>query len=111
MEKKDSDPMSSAVSTSSVVMKAIDAKTFSEIESFVKDLESRTTERLLRDLADLATLPGAKVSLVSYVMAGKYKQADSEGRERMKAAILATAEQLEPGEPRERVVSLLERLR
>ncbi|MEO8035624.1 MAG: hypothetical protein ABI837_14410 [Acidobacteriota bacterium] len=111
MEKKDRDPMSSAVSTSSVVMKAIDAKTFTEMEAFVKDLESRSTERLLRDLADLATLPGAKVSLVGYVLAGKYKQADADGRTRIKDAIVATSEQLDSGEPRDRVTAMLDRLR
>lgn len=111
MEKKDSDPMSSPVSTSSVVMKAIDAKTFTEMEAFVKDLESRTTERLLADLGHLATLPGAKVSLVGYVLSGKYKQADAEGRARIKDAIVATSQQLEPGESRDRVTAMLDRLR
>jgi hypothetical protein len=56
---------------SSVVMKAIDATTFTEMERFVKDLESRPIERLLKDLPDLADLPATKVSLVSYVIAAK----------------------------------------
>jgi hypothetical protein len=45
------------VPVSSIVMKAIDAKTFTELQAFVKDLESRPTERLLRDLPDLVRLP------------------------------------------------------
>jgi hypothetical protein len=108
VDKKDSDP---GVSTSSVVMKAIDAKTFTEMEAFVKDLESRTTERLLRDLADLANLSSTKVSLVAYVMAGKYKQADAEGRAVIRQTIQATADSLEAGEQRERISSMLNRLR
>ena len=56
---------------SSVVLRGIDARTFSEMESFVKDLEGRPIERLLRDLGQLAELSATKVALVSYVMSGK----------------------------------------
>ena len=58
-------------SASSVVIRGIDARTFTEMESFVKDLEARPVERLLRDLPELADLPLTKVSLVSYVIAAQ----------------------------------------
>lgn len=96
---------------SSVVIKGIDARTFTEMESFVKDLESRPTERLLRDLAGLAALSATKVSLVSYVMAGKYRQAEAAEKARMRESVAATVESLEPGETRERVLQILERMR
>jgi hypothetical protein len=60
MKEKDID-MSLPPSSSSVVMKAIDATTFTEMEAFVKDLEGRPIERLLKDLSHLATLPATKV--------------------------------------------------
>ena len=65
------------MSASSVVIRGIDARTFSEMESFVKDLEARPVERLLRDLPQLADLPMTKVSLVSYVMYTKFRAADA----------------------------------
>ena len=110
MDKKDID-MSQPPSSSSVVMKAIDATTFTEMEAFVKDLESRPIERLLKDLAHLVTLPGTKVSLVSYVIAGKYKQADAAGKTTIREAITATMNQFDVGEHRSHVASMLERLR
>jgi hypothetical protein len=75
VEKKEPD-MTLPPSASSVVMKAIDASTFTDMERFVKDLEGRPIERLLKDLPALSGLPAAKVSLVSYVITGKYRQAD-----------------------------------
>ena len=45
------------MNASSVVIRGIDARTFSEMESFVKDLEARPIERLLKDLSQLADLP------------------------------------------------------
>lgn len=100
-----------AIPASSVVIRGIDARTFSEMESFVKDLEGRPTERLLRDLAQLADLSATKVSLVSYVMAAKYRAAEPEDKQKIRESVAATVEALEPGEIRERVVQILDRLR
>lgn len=110
MDKKDPD-MSLPPTSSSVVMKAIDATTFTEMEAFVKDLENRPIERLLKDLPHLATLATTKVSLVSYVIAGKYKAADAAERTAIRDAIQSTASQLEVGEKRDRVAAILDRLR
>jgi hypothetical protein len=99
------------VSTSSVVMKAIDAKTFTELETFVKDLESRPTERLLRDLPELAALSESKVSIISYVIATKFRHADAAGRNTIRENVAATFERLPPGQERDRVLDILERLR
>ena len=101
----------SAVAASSVVIRGIDARTFSEMESFVKDLEGRPTDRLLRDLSKLAELSATKVSLVSYVMASKYRAAEPHERQKMRESVAATVETLGPGETRERVMQILERLR
>ncbi len=97
--------------TSSVVLRGIDARTFSEMESFVKDLEGRPTERLLRDLAQLAELSATKVSLVSYVLGGKYRASEPEQRNAMRESVAATVERLPEGETRERVAAILDRLR
>jgi len=109
-EKKDLD-MSLPAPASSVVMKAIDATTFSDMESFVKDLESRPIERLLKDLPNLAKLPPAKVSLVSYVISGKYRQADAATRAMIKESIQSTVSGMDFDEQRQRVAQMLERLR
>jgi ABC-type Fe2+-enterobactin transport system substrate-binding protein len=99
------------MSASSVVLKGIDARTFTEMESFVKDLEARPVERLLRDLSELCDLPTTKVSLVSYVLAGKYRASEPEERERMRESVAATVESLPDGETRERVAAILDRMR
>jgi hypothetical protein len=99
------------VPTSSMVMKAIDAKTFSELEAFVKDLESRPIERLLRDLPELVALSESKVSIISYVIATKFRHADAEGRLTIRESVAATSERLPPGEERERVLYIVDRLR
>lgn len=99
------------MSASSVVIRGIDARTFSEMESFVKDLEARPIERLLKDLAQLADLPTTKVSLVSYVMYTKYRAAEPAERIRMREHIAITYESLPAGETKERVGQILERLR
>jgi len=96
---------------SSVVLRGIDARTFSEMESFVKDLEARPTERLLRDLAQLAELSATKVSLVSYVMSSKYRASDAEQRNAMRESVASTVERLPEGEVRERVAAILDRMR
>ena len=103
--------MSASVPASSVVLRGIDARTFTEMESFVKDLEARPVDRLLRDLPELADLPLTKVSLVSYVIAGKYRACEAEERQRMRESVAATFERLQPGEVRERVGVILDRLR
>ena len=95
---------------SSVVIRGLDAQTFSQMESFVKDLEARPTERLLRDLAGLAALPATKVSLVSYVMAGKYRTADAQEKNVIRKSVTDTMEGLPDGETRWRVAALLARL-
>jgi hypothetical protein len=81
------------------------------MESFVKDLEGRPTERLLRDLPQLADLSATKMSLVSYVIAGKYRAATPDERAAMRESVATTLESLEPGEQRERVAAILDRLR
>ena len=96
---------------SSVVIRGIDARTFSEMESFVKDLESRPTERLLRDLAQLAALPATKVSLVSYVISGKFRQGTLTEKMTIRDSVTATAARLPEGEVKERVEAMLDRLR
>ena len=96
---------------SSVVLRGIDARTFSEMESFVKDLEARPVERLLRDLAHLAELPQTKVSLVSYVMHSKYRAAEASEKNRMRESVAVTFESLVPGETKDRVGQILDRLR
>lgn len=96
---------------SSVVIRGIDARTFTEMESFVKDLEARPVERLLRDLPQLADLPMTKVSLVSYVMYQKFRAADAGERTRMRESIAATFEGLPAGETKDRVSQILDRLR
>lgn len=96
---------------SSVVLRGIDARTFSEMESFVKDLEGRPTERLLRDLAKLAELSSTKVSLVSYVMASKYRAAEPSDRRKMRESVALTVAALPAGETKERVAQILDRMR
>lgn len=103
--------MSASLPASSVVLKGIDARTFTEMESFVKDLEARPVERLLRDLPELADLPMTKVSLVSYVIAAKFRASEPEERERMRESVAATFEKLPMGEVKERVGVILDRLR
>jgi hypothetical protein len=99
------------MNASSVVIRGIDARTFSEMESFVKDLEARPIERLLKDLAQLADLPMTKVSLVSYVMYTRYRAAEPAERIRIREHIAITHDSLAAGETKERVGQILERLR
>lgn len=103
--------MSASVPASSVVLRGIDARTFTEMESFVKDLEARPVDRLLRDLPELADLPMTKVSLVSYVIAAKFRASEADERERMRESVATTFEKLPPGEVKERVGVILDRLR
>lgn len=111
MSAKDMSIKPAAVPASSIVLRGVDARTFSEMESFVKDLESRPVERLLRDLHHLVALSATKASLVSYVIAGKFKQANPVERNVMRESIADTIERLTDDEARERAVGILERLR
>jgi predicted nuclease of restriction endonuclease-like RecB superfamily len=99
------------VPTSSIVMKAIDAKTFTELQAFVKDLESRPTERLLRDLPDLVKLSDAKAEIITYVIATKFRRAASEERQKIRDSVQATSDGLPHGQERSRVQDILERIR
>jgi predicted nuclease of restriction endonuclease-like RecB superfamily len=99
------------VPTSSIVMKAIDAKTFTELQAFVKDLESRPTERLLRDLPDLVKLSDAKAEIITYVIATKFRRAASEERQKIRESVQATSDGLPHGQERSRVQDILERIR
>ena len=99
------------VPTSSIVMKAIDAKTFTELQSFVKDLESRPTERLLRDLPSLVALSEAKAEIISYVIATKFRHAEEDERLTIRNSVAATSKSLPYGAERMRVLDILERLR
>ncbi len=95
---------------SSVVLRGIDARTFSEMESFVKDLEARPMERLLRDLVQLAELSSTKMSLVSYVITGKYRTSDAHQKNAIRKSVTATVDSLPDGETRWRVMAILDRL-
>ena len=99
------------VPTSSIVMKAIDASTFTELQAFVKDLEGRPTERVLRDVADLVKPTESKAQIVSYVIATKFRRADPDERRKILASLDTTIRQLEAGEQRDRVSSIVQRLR
>jgi hypothetical protein len=99
------------VDLSSVVIRGIDATTFSDMEAFVIDLESRSVERLLRDLPQLAHMAANKVSLVSYVVTAKYRASDDFDKRTMRESVAATLESLPEGEARERVGAILDRLR
>jgi hypothetical protein len=97
--------------TSSIVMRAIDATTFSELQAFTKDLESRPTDRLLRDVADLVKPSESKAQIVSYVIATKYRHAGRDERQKILYTLEGTIENLEAGEQRDRVSFILNRLR
>ena len=99
------------VQTSSIVMRALDATTFSELQAFTKDLESRPTDRLLRDIADLVQASESKAQIVSYVIATKFRRADAAERKRILERLDATVSQLEAGDVRDRVSFAAERIR
>jgi hypothetical protein len=99
------------IDLSSVVVRGLDATTFSEMEAFVKDLESRPVERLLRDLPQLVHMSATKVSLVSYVVAAKYRASDASEKQTMRESVAATYESLPAGESRKLIGEILDRLR
>ena len=99
------------VTTSSVVLKAMDAKTFNELESFVKDLEGRPTERLLNDLPELLSLAESKVQIISFVLATRFRYADTEERNAIRQRVVSVAENAPDGEQHDRAQRIAERLR
>ena len=96
---------------SSIVMRAIDATTFSELQALTKDLESRPTDRLLRDVAELVKPSESKAQIVSYVIATKFRHADADERRKIFASLDATMKELQAGEQRDRVQFVIDRLR
>src|SRR4051812_35195060 len=96
---------------SSIVMRAIDAPTFTELQAFTKDLESRPTDRLLRDVIDLVKVSDSKAQLVSYVIASKYRRADATERTKILNSLEATVRSMEPGDLQDRVTFIIERIR
>jgi hypothetical protein len=99
------------VPTSSIVMRAIDATTFSELQAFTKDLESRPVERLLRDVIDLVKPSESKAQIVSYVFATKFRRATADERRKILQSLQSTLDPMDPGEQRDRVAFIVERLR
>jgi hypothetical protein len=99
------------VPTSSIVMRAIDATTFSELQAFTKDLESRPIERLLRDVAELVMPSESKAQIVGYVIATKHRRAGAAERRTITDSLDATLRHLPPGEQRDRVEAVIKRVR
>ena|SRR5947209_15071672 len=99
------------VPTSSIVMRAFDATTYSELQAFTKDLESRPTERLLRDVADLVMPSESKAQIVGYVIATKFRHAGADEQRRILASLDDRMSMLPDGEQRDRVRAVIERLR
>ena len=99
------------VRTSSIVMRAIDATTFGELQAFTKDLEGRPIERLPRDIADLVKPSESKAEIVAYVIATKYRHAGDVERRDILARLDTTLKVLQAGEQRDRVHAVVERLR
>lgn len=89
----------------------MDATTFTELQEFTKDLDSRPTERLLRDIADLVNTSESKAHIVGYVLATKYRHASASERDSILDRLAAVAAQLPPGEQRDRVAAITERIR
>ena len=98
------------VPRSSIVMKAIDATTFSELQAFTKDLESRPVERLLRDVAELVRPSESKAQIVSYVFAQKFRRATPDERKTILDSLAATLATLQPGDQYDRVQFIIDRL-
>lgn len=96
---------------SSIVMRAIDATTFTELQAFTKDLEGRPIDRLLHDVIDLVKVSDSKAQLVSYVLATKYRRADAKVRKMILDSLEATAKGMSEGELRDRVTFIIDRIR
>jgi hypothetical protein len=65
-------------SDSTLVHQGLSALTFSEMESFVHDIEERPLPRLVSDLQGLLALPDAKYQLVQMVLRKKVKDGSPE---------------------------------
>ena len=83
----------------------------SEIKVLRKDLESRPMERLLRDVADLVKPSDSKAQIVAYAIAMKFRRAEAQERAKILESLEATIRWLQPGEQRERVNAIVDRLR
>ena len=96
---------------SSIVMRAIDATTFTELQAFTKDLEGRPIERLLHDVIDLVKVSESKAQLVSYVIATKYRHADAAGRKTIMSSLEKTSQGMPDGDLLDRVKFIIDRIR
>jgi hypothetical protein len=96
---------------SSIVARAIDASTFTELQAFVADLESRPVERLLRDVAELVKPSDSKAQIVGYVIATKHRYGPAEEKATILESLGKTIASLPAGEVRDRVEAIVERIR
>jgi len=90
-------------SSSTLVHRGKSALTFSEMASFVHDIEARPLPRLLSDLPGLMVLPDLKYQLVVMVLRKKVKDGSAE-----RVPILARLRELQAGSPEEAVRSRAE---
>jgi len=105
MPKKPDDKMSS------IVMRAIDASTFTELQAFTKDLEGRPIDRLLHDVVELVKISDSKAQLVSYVIATKWRHAAPPERTKILESLEKTVRGMPEGEMRDRVTFIIDRIR
>ena len=96
---------------SSIVARAIDASTFTELQAFVADLESRPVERILRDVADLVTPSESKAQIVSYVIGTKFRYGTAGEKTTIMESLEKTIAGMPEGENRQRVEAIVERIR
>jgi hypothetical protein len=95
---------------SSIVMRGIDASTFSELQAFTEDLESRPVDRLLKDIAELVQPSESKAQIVGYVIATKFRHAPVHERDKILESLDVTIRGLKPGGVRERIVAIVKRI-
>jgi hypothetical protein len=94
---------------STLMIKAVQAMTFSEIEAFVHDLETRPLDRFIEDLPSLITLPEAKFALVAMVYRKRFNAADEAARKLLEGRIMEIVDSAETDEAnRTRCRALLE---
>jgi len=74
---------------STLVQKGQEAVTFPEVESFVKDVETRPMDRLLSDLPSLLEMGDAKFHLVALALKRRFRANEIE-----RAEILAKLERI-----------------
>ena len=94
---------------STLVRSGKTALTFTEMTSFVRDLESRPTERLLDDLPGLMALPEAKYGLVVMVLRRNVRPGRSE-RDSILERLGALRSGAENAEVQKRAKAFLSRL-